>query len=74
MKDFSDPGYAYLGELFASRGFIAVSVDENFLNGDIRSENDARAYVLLEHLKVCGNGIKLQGMHSKTKWTWTALP
>jgi hypothetical protein len=27
-------------------------VDENFLNGDIRSENDARAFVLLEHLKV----------------------
>ena len=32
MEDFSDPGYAYLGELFASRGIIAVSVDENFLN------------------------------------------
>ncbi|MEJ2759117.1 MAG: hypothetical protein P8046_11605, partial [Anaerolineales bacterium] len=29
--DFSDEGYAYLGELLASRGFIAVSVDENFL-------------------------------------------
>jgi hypothetical protein len=52
LQDFSDPGYAYLGELFASRGFITVSVDENFLNGDIRSENDARAFVLLEHLKV----------------------
>ncbi|MHC4324960.1 MAG: hypothetical protein ACYSUX_11885, partial [Planctomycetota bacterium] len=32
MKDFSDPGYEYLGKLLASRGFIAVSVDENFLN------------------------------------------
>ena len=52
MTEFSDPGYAYLGELFASRGFIAASVDENFLNGDIRGENDARAFVLLEHLKV----------------------
>src|SRR4029077_18715778 len=30
--DFSDPGYAYLGELLASRGFIVASVDENFLN------------------------------------------
>ncbi|UCH20713.1 MAG: hypothetical protein JSU83_19615 [Deltaproteobacteria bacterium] len=52
MKEYSDPGYTYLAELFASRGFIAVSVDENFLNGGIRTENDARAFVLLEHLKV----------------------
>jgi len=33
MTDFSDPGYEYLGRLLASRGFIFVSVDENFLNG-----------------------------------------
>ncbi|GJM73545.1 hypothetical protein HMSSN036_57610 [Paenibacillus macerans] len=32
MEDFSDGGYAYLGELLASRGYVAVSVDENFLN------------------------------------------
>src|ERR1043166_7553160 len=43
MKDFSDPGYAYLGRLLASRGFILASVDENFLNGNIRGENDARS-------------------------------
>ncbi|MGH7483263.1 MAG: alpha/beta hydrolase family protein, partial [Longimicrobiales bacterium] len=51
MRDFSDPGYAYLGELLASRGFILVSVDENFLNGRIRQENDARAWLLLKHLE-----------------------
>ena len=51
MKKFSDPGYAYLGELFASRGFITVSVDENFLNGNIRNENDARGWMLLQHLR-----------------------
>jgi len=50
MKDFSDPGYAWLGELLASRGYIVASVDENFLNGRIRGENDARAWMLLEHL------------------------
>jgi len=50
MEKFSDPGYAYLGELFASRGFITVSVDENFLNGNIRGENDARGWMLLQHL------------------------
>lgn len=55
MEEFSDPGYAYLGELLASRGYIMVSVDENFLNGSILGgipkENDARAWILLKHLE-----------------------
>lgn len=51
MKEFSDPGYQYLGELLASRGFILASVDENFLNGFMRSENDARGWMLLKHLE-----------------------
>ncbi|MFA8434903.1 MAG: hypothetical protein ACEPOZ_10345 [Marinifilaceae bacterium] len=55
MREYSDPGYAYLGELLASRGYIFVSVDENFLNGDwaanYSKENDARGWLLLEHLK-----------------------
>lgn len=63
MEDFSDPGYAYLGELLASRGIILASVDENFLNSSfsagvnllderpgLKKENDARAWLLLEHL------------------------
>lgn len=49
-QDFSDPGYGYLGELLASRGFILVSVDENFING-LSGENDARAWLLLKHLE-----------------------
>ncbi len=59
MTDFSDPGYDYLGELLASRGMIVASVDENFLNGNwsditggLEKENDARGWMLLEHLKV----------------------
>lgn len=59
MQDFSDPGYDYLGELLASRGMILVSVDENFINGSwsdlfggLEKENDARGWLLLEHLKV----------------------
>jgi hypothetical protein len=59
MMDFSDPGYAYLGELLASRGYIFVSVDENFLNGGltdfpegISGEIDARGWLLLEHLRL----------------------
>lgn len=63
MEDFSDPGYDYLGELFASRGIILASVDQNFINSSIsarvnmfaerpglRQENDARGWLLLEHL------------------------
>ncbi|MEP7383946.1 MAG: hypothetical protein ABI910_19855 [Gemmatimonadota bacterium] len=52
MEEYSDPGYRYLGELLASRGFILASVDENFLNGFMRGENDARGWMLLKHLQV----------------------
>lgn len=56
MEDYSDPGYAYLGELLASRGFILVSVDENFVNatwsGDfVGKEMQVRGWLLLQHLK-----------------------
>ncbi|MEX2608476.1 MAG: MFS transporter [Gemmatimonadota bacterium] len=51
MRDYSDPGYDYLGELLASRGFILASVDMNFINGGIRGENDARGWLLLKHLE-----------------------
>ncbi len=50
-RDFSDPGYGYLGELLASRGFIMTSVDMNFVNGGVREENDARGWLLLKHLE-----------------------
>ncbi len=63
MEQFSDPGYAYLGELLASRGCIFVSVDENFLNSSfadligvpdvgLKEESDARGWMLLQHLRV----------------------
>ena len=51
MRDFSDPGYDYLGELLASRGYIVASIDMNFLNGGVRQENDARGWLLLKHLE-----------------------
>ena len=41
----------YLGELLASRGFILVSVDENFINGNLRGESDGRAWLLLKHIE-----------------------
>ncbi|WP_164674155.1 alpha/beta hydrolase family protein [Maribacter litoralis] len=62
MQDYSDSGYNYLGELLASKGIIVASVDENFLNeswsnkiGGLTNENDARGWILLEHLKVWHN-------------------
>ncbi len=60
MIDYSDGGYAYLGELLASRGMIAVSVDENFINGhwsgDFRGrEMPTRAWLLLKHLEQWNN-------------------
>jgi dienelactone hydrolase len=56
MAEFSDPGYAYLGELLASRGFVLASIDENFLNSgfftDMPKEKQVRGWMLLEHLKL----------------------
>ncbi|MEB2773967.1 hypothetical protein SYJ56_01525 [Algoriphagus sp. D3-2-R+10] len=59
MQDYSDYGYDYLGELLASKGMIMVSADQNFINGSwtdifkgLQKENDARGWLLLEHLKV----------------------
>jgi hypothetical protein len=55
----SEQGYVYLIDLLASHGFIAVSVDENYLNGSW-GEMAARAIVLLRHLQ---------------RWrTWNATP
>ncbi|WP_262675339.1 alpha/beta hydrolase family protein [Paenibacillus sp. J5C2022] len=56
MEHFSDEGYAYLGELLASRGMIVASVDANFLNYSVWSgiPNDdmkARAWLMLQHLR-----------------------
>ncbi|WNF35088.1 alpha/beta hydrolase [Bacillaceae bacterium IKA-2] len=55
MENFSDAGYEYLGELLASRGYIAVSVDQNFLNysnwtGIPKNDMKLRTWVLIQHL------------------------
>ncbi len=50
-EDYSDPGYDYLGKLLASRGFILASLDENWINGSLRGENDGRAWMMLKHLE-----------------------
>lgn len=68
MHHYSDPGYAYLGELLASRGFITVSVDENFFNGGFsggipskKSENAARGWFMLQHVKTWESFNQTQG-------------
>jgi hypothetical protein len=56
MEEFSDPGYAYLGQLLASRGFILASLDENFLNFSWSGGGDEdlalRGWLLLKHLQL----------------------
>lgn len=73
-RDFSDPGYSYIGKHMASLGYIAVSVDENFLNGGLlnfnhplEDENDARAWLLLKHLELFStwNIDSLSGLYGK---------
>lgn len=73
-REFSDPGYGYLGELLASRGFILVSVDENFING-LNGENDARAWLLLKHLEAWRGFTETAGgpFHQRVDWTKVAV-
>jgi dienelactone hydrolase len=55
MEEYSEIGYEYLGQLLASKGYIVVSIDENFLNGSwtggLGGEMDARAWIILKHLE-----------------------
>ncbi len=75
MEEYSDPGYQWLGEFLASRGFILASIDENFLNGGIRGENDARGWMLLKHLEVFRalNDSAGKPLHRKIDMTRIAL-
>jgi dienelactone hydrolase len=66
MTDFSDPGYEYLGKLFASRGYIFASIDENFLNGSWihdyqQDEVFTRGWLLLKHLEQWRNWNETEG-------------
>ncbi|AWB46913.1 alpha/beta hydrolase [Paenibacillus sp. CAA11] len=83
--DYSDPGYAYLGKLLASRGYILASIDENFLNsspyddllffGGLEDENRARGWLMLEHLKTWDkwNSTKGNPFHGKVDMQHIAL-
>jgi len=55
MEYLSTGGYDYLGELLASRGFIAISVDQDFINysstyGSPNRNYELRTWMLLQHL------------------------
>ena len=45
-------GYDYLTAHLASHGYIALAIEEDFLNGFIDGEIDARAIVILRHLQL----------------------
>ena len=65
----SEQGYMYLAKHLASRGYIVVLTDQNFLNqsaigtifGGIGKENDARAYLTLKHLELWQKWNKKRG-------------
>ena len=87
MEDYSDPGYDYLGELLASRGYILASVDENFINSSfsdainfyeepgLDEENDARGWLLLKHLQLWRDWAEQEGhlMQGKVDMDHVAL-
>jgi dienelactone hydrolase len=80
MEDYSEGGYAYLGEQLASRGFIAVSLDENFLNYSAWSgipDNDfkARTWMILKHLQQISSFAEQSGtpFYQKVDYNSTAL-
>lgn len=80
MEDYSEGGYAYLGEQLASRGFIAVSLDENFLNYSAWSgipDNDfkVRTWMILKHLQQIASFAEQSGtpFYQKVDYDKTAL-
>ncbi len=80
MEDFSDDGYAYLGELLASKGFIAVSLDENFINysvwsGGLSNDMELRSWVMLQHIEAIRelNRMSLNPLSSKVDMSNIAL-
>lgn len=55
MEYLSTSGYDYLGEQLATRGFIAISVDEDFINysnifGSPNRNYELRAWIMMQHL------------------------
>lgn len=60
MEEFSTDGYDYLGEHLASRGFIAISVDEDFINfsnvsGSPNDNYELRAWMIMQHIRELQN-------------------
>lgn len=56
MTEPAETGYAYLGELLASRGYIVAAISDNFLApspwaGRLDGADAARAWLLLQHLE-----------------------
>ncbi len=61
MQDYSEKGYEYIAELLAKKGYIVVSVDQNYLNrswsdllltSPLTGDHKTRGWLLLEHLKL----------------------
>lgn len=80
MEDFSDEGYAYLGELLASKGYITISLDENYINysvwsGGLSNDMELRSWVMLQHIEEIRelNRMKNNPLSSKVDMSRIAL-
>jgi hypothetical protein len=72
--ELSYPGYDYLTAQLATHGMIAISVEEDFLNGG-SGEMDARGIVLLRNLQVFRdfNNDPEHPLHGKINMRWIGL-
>ncbi len=72
-------GYDYLGEYLASYGYVVISVDEAFcntyINFGLSNENDARAILLLENMRLIEsyNNDKKSRLYQKMNFSNIAL-
>lgn len=83
MEEDSENGYAYLGQLLAGRGYIVASIDQNFLNlspaadmiliTPLEKDNNARAWLLLEHLRQWQSWHNTPGNPFYNKVDWEAI-
>jgi hypothetical protein len=74
-SEMSYPGYDYLTSHLATWGFIAMSVEEDFLNGDVSGEMDARGIVLLRNLQLfrAWNKDPTHPLYGKINMRWIGL-
>ncbi|MBX2841942.1 MAG: hypothetical protein KTR26_09220 [Flammeovirgaceae bacterium] len=80
MENASESGFSYLGELLATKGYIVVAIDLNFLNDTWRGNYrgitlETKSWLILQHLKAFKNWNSIPGniFHQKIDFQNIAL-